>query len=320
MQRIKSVFRFYGNILKEAIDRFVREDVLTQSAALSYYMIFSLPSILVIILWIAARFYRETAVREAIFSEIGALVGEDGAKQLMGTIEGLNIQDPSWWATFISIGVLIFTATTVLVTIQTTLNRIFEINSVTEEGLGLWRMLCDRFVSFGLIVTVAFILLVSLFVDAMISTLGEYLERWAGEMTPYVMAFDTVLLDLVATTVLLAMVLRYLPAVKMKWKDTWFGALLITGLFTVGKYLVGFIIGNSEIADLYDAAGSVLVIMLWVYYASAIFLFGATFTFVRARRSGNLDKKENFGADDRAGSERPLGGMDGLNALDKVGL
>jgi membrane protein len=97
------------------------------------------------------------------------------------------------------------------------------------------------------------------------------------------MAFDSILLDLAATTGLFAMFFRYLPEVTLKWKDTWFGALVTMGLFTAGKSLIGLIIGNSEVADLYDAAGSVLVVMLWVYYASAIFLFGASFTFSRAK-------------------------------------
>jgi membrane protein len=183
----------------------------------------------------------------------------------------------------VGIAVLLFTATTVLVTMQNTLNRIFEVNVADAKGLGIWKMLCDRFISFTLLITISFILLVSLVVDALISALGNFVAQWIGGFTTYLMAFDSIFLDLAATTGLFAIFFRYLPDVTLKWKDTWFGALVTMGLFTAGKSLIGLIIGNSEVADLYDAAGSVLVVMLWVYYASAIFLFGASFTFSRAK-------------------------------------
>ena len=282
---------FYWEVLRESIAKFIGEDMPAQSAALAFYMIFSLPSILFIVLWTAARFYREVAVREAVFTEIGALVGQEGTQQLMSTLEKLDIQEPTWWATVVGIGILLFTATTVLVTMHNTLNRIFEVNAAATDGLGIWKMVCDRFVSFSLVVTIAFILLVSLVVDAMITALGMFVVKWAGEWATFMVKFDSMLLDVGATTTLFALFFRYLPDAKLTWKDTWFGAFVTAGLFTGGKYLIGIIIGNSTAADLYDAAGSVLVLMLWVYYASAIFLFGATFTFTRVRLLSNDREK-----------------------------
>ena len=122
----------------------------------------------------------------------------------------------------------------------------------------------------------------------MITALGMVVVKWAGELATFMIEFDSMLLDVGATTTLFALFFRYLPNAKLTWKDTWFGAFVTARLFTGGKYLIGIIIGNNTAADLYDAAGSVLVLMLWVYYASAIFLFVATFTFTRARlmRSG----------------------------------
>jgi membrane protein len=293
--------RFYKSVLEESVTRFVREDAFTRSAALAFYMIFSLPSILLVILWTAARFYREVAVRNAIFSEIGALVGEDGARQLSSTIEGLNIQAPTWWATLLGIGLLLITATTVLVTMEDSLNRIFEVRSSDRQGLGLWKVLYDRLLSAALLVIIAFILLVSLVVDALISTLTGLASPWLGGSAAFVIAFDAILLRLGASTVLFAMFLRYLTDVKMKWKDIWVGALVTTGLFVVGKELIGLLIGNSSAAGLYEAAGSILVLMLWVYYGSAIFLFGASFTFSRAK----LQQEERTG-----GGRAPLGTTD----------
>ena len=273
----------YWNVLRESIAKFFGDDMLAQSAALAFYMIFYLPSMLFIVLWTAGRFYREVAVREAIFTEVGALVGEEGAQQLIATLKALNIHEPTWWATAVGIGILMFTATTVLVTLHNTLNRIFEVTPFAAEGLGIWKMLCDRLVSFTLVVSIAFILLVSLVADAMITAFGMVVVERVGEVATFMIEFDSFLLDLAATTTLFAMFFRYLPDVKLKWKDTWIGAFVTAGLFTTGKYLIGFIIGNSMATDLYDSAGSVLVLMLWFYYASSIFLFGATFTYTRAQ-------------------------------------
>lgn len=281
--RIGKVVRFYGRVLEEAVARFLKEDALTQSAALAYYMIFSLPSILMIILWTAARFYREVAVREAVFSEIAGLVGKEGAGQLSATVEGLNIHALTWWATLAGIGLLVVTATTVLVTMQTTLNRLFEVEAADGEGLGIWKMLYHRLVSTAVLGTISFILLVSLLVDALISALAGFVSPWLGGWETYVMAFDAMLLRLVASTALFVMLLRYLPDVRLRWKDIWFGALVTAGLFAAGKNLIALLIGNSSAAGLYEAAGSVLVLMLWVYYGSATFLFGASFTFTRAK-------------------------------------
>jgi membrane protein len=275
--------RFYKRVLEESATRFLEQDALTRSAALAFYMIFSLPSILLIILWTAARFYREVAVRQAIFSEISGLVGEDGARQLSATIEGLNIQAPTLWATLLGFGLLLLTATTVLVTMEDSLNRIFEVQASDRKRLGIWKMLHDRLLSTAVLVIISFILLVSLVVDALISALAGLASPWLGELAPFMIVFDAILLRMGASTVLFAMFLRYLTDVRMKWKDIWVGALVTTGLFVVGKKLIGFLIGNSSAAGLYEAAGSILVLMLWVYYGSAIFLFGASFTFTRAK-------------------------------------
>ena len=274
---------FYVKVLKDAVTSYLGDDMPANAAALAFYTIFSLPSMLFIVLWTAGRFYRDAAVREAIFNEIGALVGDEGAQQLSATLEGLDIQEPTWWATVVGVGVLLFTATTVLVTLHNTLNRIFKVSTAQTVGMGLWKMVLDRFVSLSLVVTIAFVLLVSLMVDGMITAFGMVAVQWGGEWATFMVKLDSMLLDLGATAILFTLFFRYLPDIRLAWKDIWFGALLTAGLFTGGKYLIGAVIGSSTAADLYEAAGSVLVLMLWIYYASAIFLFGATFTFTRAQ-------------------------------------
>jgi len=287
--------KFYWNVLKNSFGKFSETDVLTHSAALSYYTIFSLPPMLLVILKTMTQFYSESEVKEAVFGEIGGLVGRDGAQALMGTLDKLNVFQPTWWATALGVGVLVFTATTVFVTMQNALNLIFEVKaSNAAKGWGILKMLRDRVISFALIVSMAFILLVSLVVDALITKLSQYLdERWGYISTTMVM-LASMLLPVAIITLLFAMLFKFLPDAKLAWRDTWFGALVTALLFSLGKYLIGFYIGSSSAANVYEAAGSVLVVMLWVYYASAIFLFGATFTFVRAKLLNGRVKPQDY--------------------------
>lgn len=288
-------FKFYWNVLKGAFGKFSEHDVLTQSAALSYYTIFSLPPILLVVLKTATQFYDEADVKQTIFKEIGRLVGRDGAQQLLSTLDKLNVFQPTWWATSIGIGVLVFTATTVFVTMQNALNLIFEVKPAAKtKGFGLLKMLRDRVVSFALIVSIGFILLVSLVVDAIISSLGRYLDEWIGDVSAAMVVITSLVVPLTIITLLFAMLFKFLPDAKLAWRDTWFGALITAILFSIGKYLIGFYIGNSSAATVYEAAGSVLVVMLWVYYASAIFLFGATFTYMRAKLINGRVKPEDY--------------------------
>jgi len=274
---------FYWKILKASVSGFLEKGMPTHASAVAYGMVFSFPPMLFMILWVAGRVHQEAEMRDALFAEIGALVGDDGARQLMATVQQLDVSESSWWATATAFGTLLFAATTVLVSTQNAMSCIFEARTPKVDADGIWNWLRSRFVSSAMLFTLTTILLVSLVVEALISTLGDVVQRWTGDLTKYVLAFDYLLVDFAATTVLAALFFRYLPAVTLKWKDIWPGAIATAGLFMVGRYLIGFSIGNSEAATLYDAAGSVLVLMLWVFYASAIFLFGATLTFTRAQ-------------------------------------
>jgi len=284
MRTVNTRLIFFWDVIKESVNKFLNEDMTTHAAALSYYMIFALPSMLLIILWTTAQFYKEVRVREAIFTEIGSLVGEDGAQQVMATLEKLNINEASWWATLVALAVLFFFATSVYDAMRTALNHITQMKKTRASlGFSIWLLVRIRFIAFGLLVSISFLLVIFLVLDALITEIDHYLAQWLGDVTIYVLAFDAFVLRLGVTTVLFTLYFRYLPDVKLKWRHTWFGALLTACLFTVGKSLIASYIGNSEVADLYDAAGSILVLMLWVYYAAVIFLFGATFTFTHAK-------------------------------------
>lgn len=274
---------FYRKLLKKSIVSFVSDDILTHAAAISYYMVFSLPSMLIIVLWSAAQFYKEAEVHEAIFQKITVLLGEQASEQIMLTIQKLSLQEPTWFATIVGIGMILFFATTVFDAMRTALNKIAQVESPDSVGRNIRLVLRVRFIAFSLLVSISFFLLVSLTLDVILAAVSHYLSAWIGEWSEYLLHFNLFLLDYVPTTLLFALYFRYLPDVRLKWSDTFWGALWTAGLFTAGKGLISMFISNNQAVDLYDAAGSILVLMLWVYYAAIIFLFGAIFTFHRAR-------------------------------------
>jgi len=281
MSAVTNGLRFYWRVLRGSISRFITDDALTHSAALAYFMVFSLPSMLLIILWAAGVFYQKALVSDAVFAEITALVGPEGSRQLMTTIEGLNIEKPGWWATAVTAGVMAFTASTVLVAGQNALNRIFRVEAEVSPVVGLWKTVRDRFLSVAMLVTIAFILSVSLALGALIKVFGQFLGRWIGTQSDGVTAVGSTLLEVVATSVLVGLLFRYLPDVRSSWRDIWLASIVTALMMMGGESLIGYLIGQSDVSTYYDAAGSILVLMLWVYYASAIFLFGAVFASVR---------------------------------------
>ena len=269
----------YWKLLKETVISFSDKDMLTHAAAISYYTVFSLPSMLLIVLWTAAQFYREDAVYEAIFERITGLLGEQASHQIMATIQKLSVEEPTWLSTVIAIAILLFFATTVFDAMRTALNTIDKVEAPSSLKKSIWMLFRLRIIGFTLLISLSFFLLVSLTLDVMLSTLSLYLFDWLGEWSQYFLRIDKFLLDFVVTTLIFALYFRYLPDIRLKWSIVFLGAGWTSILFVLGKGLIGILISNNQIINLYDAAGSLLILMLWVYYASIIFLFGATFTF-----------------------------------------
>ncbi len=281
----KHISYSHWNILKGSIAKFSENDIFTHAAALSYYTIFSLPPMLLIILFTTTRFYDKATVETAMKNQIGSLVGEKGATELFLTIEKLNVFEPTIWATILGISILIFTSTTVLVTMQSTLNKIFGVKA-KPEGWAIVKMAIDRILSFALIIGIAFVMLVSLSINAFIETFGNYLQELYGGFSIILSILTTWIIPFVVISSLFALMFKFLPDANLKWNDTWFGAILTAVLFMGGKYLISFYIGASNVAGLYDAAGSIMVIMVWVFYASIIVMFGAVYTQVHTEMKG----------------------------------
>lgn len=287
-----TVLKFYWNLLKETINKFLEDDIFGQAAALSYYTIFSLPPMLLVIMFATTIFYDKATIQEAIFTQISELVGSDGATQLSATLEKVGLFEGGIWASVIGIGALLFTSTTVFVTIQNSLNKIFKVKPKPKRGI--IKLLIDRVLSFTTLLGIAFIMLVSLSVNALISAFGAYLSDIIPDISIAFITLVSLILPLVITSFLFAMIFKYLPDAELEWKETWVGAIITALLFAVGKNLIAIYVGSSNVANLYDAAGSVMVIMVWVFYASVIFLFGAVFTYVYAKNLSDGIKPSSY--------------------------
>lgn len=270
---IRNALRF----IQEVFTKFSKDNAFTWAAALSYYTIFSLPPMLFVILSITTLFYDEQNIREAIFGEIGSLIGSKGASQLSSTVDAMQVFDQKWWVSAVGIGGMLLTSTTVFVTIQNALNNIYGVKP-KPNGAGWLKLVRDRLLSLSVLFGIAFILLVSLVIDAVISGFGDYISRQFPQVSLVLLAIASIVIPLLVITVLFAILFKFLPDAKTPWRLTWRGAAITALLFAFGKNAIGYYIGQSNTANLYDAAGSILVIMLWVFYASLIFLLGAVIT------------------------------------------
>lgn len=270
---IKKFWKF----ISSAVVKFIGDNAFTWAAAISYYTIFSLPPMLLVILYITTIFYDEQSIRETIFGQIGSLIGQKGANQLSQTVDSLGVFKKEWWASAIGIGGMLLTSTTVFITLQNALNHIFRVKPKPNKT-GWFKLVRDRLLSFSVVLGIAFILMVSLVIDAIISAFGNLLAQRFPDISLFLVSIASVILPLAIITVLFALLFKYLPDINISWRHTWRGAIITSILFALGKNAIGYYIGQSQTASLYDAAGSILVIMLWVFYASLIFLFGAVIT------------------------------------------
>lgn len=271
---MKKIFR----LISQTFTDFFAADVFSKAAAISYYTIFSLPPMLLVVLYVSALLYSEQEIESALHDQISGLAGRDSANQIIGSIERLQAFDGPWFARVISIGVLIFTSTTIFATMQTALNNVFKVEAKPSTGWGVWAVVKERLLSFSLVLGVAFILVVSLSLNAVVTAFGDLIARKIPGVSVFFLQIMSLVLPLIVTTGLFAITFKLLPDAKLRWRDTLLGAFITACLFAVGKLGIGFYIGNSETANLYETAGAVMVIMLWVYYASVIILFGATLT------------------------------------------
>jgi membrane protein len=283
---------FFWETLTKAFKKFLEDNAFVSAAALSYYTIFSLPPMLLVILFTTTLFYDPDTVRQTIFGELADVIGRDSAVELAKTVGMIGLFEGKWWSTLIGISALLFTSTTVFVTIQDTLNKMFMVKPKPDAGW--WKMLRDRIISFALLLSIAFILIVSLMINALVAGLSKLLFTFLPGISILFIAATSFILPFIIITCLFTLIFKYLPDVRLPWKSVRVGGIFTTVLFFIGMYFIEFYISNSNTANLYQAAGSVMVIMVWVFYASVIFLFGAAFTFSYNEKTGHIMPAEDY--------------------------
>jgi membrane protein len=272
-------------ILKETASEWMEDQAQSLGAALAYYTVFSLAPLLLIAIAIAGFFFGREAAQGQIFDQLRGLLGEASGKAMQDMVQNANTKPATGvMAALIGAVTLLFGASGVFGQLQTSLNAIWGVQP--KPGRGVLGIIQDRILSFGFILVVGFLLLVSLLFTATIALVGE----WFGGMVPGMEALIQILnsvLSLALITLLFATIFKFLPDAKIAWHDVWIGAFITAVLFTVGKFALGLYLGKSGVASSYGAAGSLIVLLLWVYYSSQILFFGAEFTQVYANRFGS---------------------------------
>lgn len=272
-------------LFKQSISAWIDDFAPSMGAALSYYTLFSITPLLIIVISIAGLLFGADAVRGVIFAQLQSLMGEQGAQAIEEMLNTASDTTSGALSTVVSIVGLIIGATTVFNELQTALDRIWRA-PVLQKVSGIWALLRTRLLSFGMILAMAFLLTISLVTSAAIATLGKWWSAWfAGwEILAYV---ADIIINFGLLTLVFALIYKLIPRVHVSWRDVWIGAGVTAVLFVLGKFLLGLYLGKSDAVSAYGAAGSLVLVMLWVYYSSQIFLLGAEFTWVYANTYGS---------------------------------
>lgn len=271
-------------LIKESAAGFNNDKVLKLSGALAYFTIFSIGPMLLVIIFFADIFYGREAVEGTVYGQIQGFVGSDAALQIQEIIKNASLSGKNTVTAVIGFITLIIGTTTVFAEIQDSINTIWNLKTKPEKG---WiKMLLNRLLSFSIVVSLAFLLLVSLIINGLMEALGERLTTMFPDVAVIIIYIVNLILTFVVITLLFSIIFKVLPDARIKWRDVLVGAIATAILFMMGKFGITYYIGSSNIGSTYGTAGSLIVILLWVYYSSIILYFGAEFTKAYAAHYG----------------------------------
>jgi membrane protein len=300
MKSLKVKLKEYYSFAHEVFSEFSTDNATKLSASLSYYTIFSLAPMLVVIISVAGIFYGREAIQGQLYGQINWLIGKDAAAQVEELIKNARLSQKSGIAAIIGTVTLLLGATGVFAEIQDSINFIWSLKAKPKSGI--LKYLFNRLLSFSLILSLGFLLIVSLLVNTFLDIFSQRLQLFFEDVTVYLFMFINLAIVFSVITILFATIFKVLPDGKIAWKDALLGACVTAVLFMAGKFLIGYYLGQSSITSTFGAAGSVVIILLWVYYSSTILFLGAEFTKVYTRHYGTpiqpnrnavlLEKKE----------------------------
>lgn len=277
--RLKVIFR----LLKESFSEWQQDKASLLAAALAYYTVFSITPLLVIAIAITGAVFGQDTARKEIMTQVNGLVGAQGAQVIETALTNADQPQLGGIASLISVVILLIGASGVFAQLQEALNTVWNVRAKPNAGIG--EFIRKRLLSFGMVLTIGFLLLVSLILSAVLSGISNlrinvlpgFDSLW--QLVNFALSFGFI-------SLLFALIYKYLPDVKIRWQDVWVGSIITALLFTIGKFLIGLYLGQGSLGSTYGAAGSLIVFLAWVFYSAQILLFGAEFTQVYARKYG----------------------------------
>lgn len=276
-KRVKLTWQLTKRTFKEFGD----DRPLDYAAIIGFYTIFSLPAVLIILVRLAGSVFGEEAVEGELVRQVGGIVGRNSAVQIQSIIRNADQSASTTIGTIVGVATMLFSATTVFVALQDSLNAIWEVRAKPERG---WlKLVTDRVLSLAMVISLGFLLLVSLSVDVVMGLINEYLREQLTGVAVYFITAGNIIVSILISTLIFAAIFKVLPDAKIKWVNVWVGASVTAVLFTVGKFILNIYFQHDPLSDTYGAAGSLVLILVWIYYTSVIVLLGAEFTQVFSR-------------------------------------
>ncbi len=273
-------------ITKLSFSEFFSRNILKLSSSLAFFTIFSLPGLLIIIIWVSDLFYGRDVVEGSVYNQIESFVGHTAALDIQATIRNATTSSGGNFATIVGLIALMIGATSVFNEIQDSINNIWRLKTKAKNGFGLLKLLFDRLLSFSMIITMGFILLVSLVINGGMDFLLDSLMVKYPQLTVVLVYVLNIVISYFITAFIFATIFKVLPDAKIKWRHVWVGAFVTAFLFMLGRFLISYYLGHNRMTSAYGAAGSIIVILMWVYYSSMILYFGAAFTHVYVKFKG----------------------------------
>lgn len=280
---IKNI-RFFWEVVKETFSAWNSSPATTDSASLAYYAIFSIPGLLIIIIWIAGYFLGEEAIRGEISQQISGLMGSDAAKSIENMIAGALIDKQNIFMKIIGIGSLVFGSTTLFFQLQHSLNTLWDVEAAPKKAIV--KFLLDRANSLGMILILGFLLMITMILSSLISIFNKFITQYFGLETYILVELINFAVGFGVVMFLFALMFKVLPDVEISWKPVWKGAFLTAILFTLGKFLLSLYFGTAKPTSAFGTAGTVILIMMWINYSCMLVFFGAEFTKIYTYKKG----------------------------------
>ena len=276
--------QFFWETAKETFKEWNSSSASNDSASLAYYAIFSIPGLLIIIIWIAGYFFGEDAIRGEITNQISGMMGQDVAKSIQDMIAGALIDRENIFMKIVGIGSLVYGSTTLFFQLQKSLNNLWDVEAAPKKALV--KFILDRANSLGMILILGFLMMITMVLSSLISLFNNFITNYFGIETYVLVEIINFSVGFGITVLLFALMFKVLPDVEISWKSVWKGALLTAFLFTLGKFLLSLYFGQFKPTSAFGAAGTVILIMMWINYSCMLIFLGAEFTKVYTYKKG----------------------------------